>query len=247
MKRPEPEVNARSDADAAVRREPDGRHGRWTRHREQRRAELVGAAIAAIRRYGNDVGMEQVAAEAGVTKPVLYRYFADKSELWLAAGELAASHVVAAVAPKIADIREERGLIVAAVDAYLAAIEAEPELYLFLLQQAPAPGVQALVASSAATLSASLAQVLGDRLRALGLDSGPAEPWAYGMIGFVQAVGTWWLGRRQPIRRAALAEYVTTALWDGVAGVVAGADLAPRLFTGAPDSSTESRDGAGRG
>jgi AcrR family transcriptional regulator len=223
MNRPDPDVNG------AARPAVDGRQGRWTRHREERRAELVNAAIAAIRRYGADAGMEQIAAEAGVTKPVLYRYFADKNELWLAASELAAAHVVAAVAPTIAHIREERSLVAAAVDAYLAAIEAEPELYLFLLQRASLPGLQHLIANSAGTLAASLSQVMGDRLRALGLDSGPAEPWAYGMIGFVQSVGTWWLRRRQPITRAALAEYVTTALWDGVSGVIASADLPTRL------------------
>ncbi len=37
--------------------------------------------------FGPDVDMEQVAAVAGVSKPVLYRYFADKAQLWIAVGE----------------------------------------------------------------------------------------------------------------------------------------------------------------
>src|SRR3954451_24090243 len=54
---------------------PDGRRARWAQHREQRREELVDAAIEAIRRLGSDVGMDALAAGAGISKPVLYRYF----------------------------------------------------------------------------------------------------------------------------------------------------------------------------
>src|SRR5690349_4232387 len=65
----------------------DGRRSRWSAHREQRRAVLVEAAVQAVLRHGADADMARVAAVAGVSKPVLYRYFADKAELWLAVGE----------------------------------------------------------------------------------------------------------------------------------------------------------------
>ena len=59
----------------------------------------------------------------------------------------------------------------------------------------------------------------------MGLDSGPALPWAYGVVGYVQTVGDWWLRQRQPISRAALADYLTTFLWTGVAGIRQAADI----------------------
>ena len=71
----------------------DGRRQRWEGHREQRRALLVAAAIEAIREHGPEVGMDAIAGYAGVSKPVLYRYFADKSELWLAVGQQATLRV----------------------------------------------------------------------------------------------------------------------------------------------------------
>jgi AcrR family transcriptional regulator len=204
---------------------PDGRRSRWSGHREQRRAQFVEAAIAAVRRYGGDVGMDQIAAEAGVSKPVLYRYFADKSALWLAVGLRLAGRVVAAVEPAIAEIREERELVATAVRTYLVAIEAEPELYRFLLHRADIPEMHAVLSRSAETVASGLARVIGDRLRALGLDAGPALPWAHGLVGCVQAVGDWWLRNRQPISREALTEYLTTLLWSGLSGVRAAADL----------------------
>ena len=81
-----------------------------------------------------------------------------------------------------------------------------------------------VVADAVDTIAAGLASILGDRLRALGLDSGPALPWAYGIVGYVQSVGDWWLRRQQPISRAALGDYVTTFLWGGVAGIRTAAD-----------------------
>src|SRR2546423_9774671 len=52
-----------------------------SQRRQARRDELVDAALRSIRELGPDVSMEQIAAEAGVTKPILYRHFGDKDGL----------------------------------------------------------------------------------------------------------------------------------------------------------------------
>jgi AcrR family transcriptional regulator len=199
-------------------------------HREQRRVELIGAAIQAVLHHGPDVDMDQVAATAGVSKPVLYRYFADKSQLWRAVGEHLATVVVDAVAPAIETVREERDIIEATIDAYLGVIEAHPQLYRFVMRQSDLSGVQQVIVGTSQQVATGLARVIGDRLRSLGLDAAPAEPWAYGLVGFVQAVGDWWMSHGRPIRRGALTDYLTTLLWSGIDGVRRSADL-PREFT----------------
>ena len=203
----------------------DRRRSRWTDHRRQRRDELVSSAVRAIILHGSDVDMAQIAAVAGVSKPVLYRYFTDKAQLWIAVGERLAQTVTDAVAPAIAQVREERALIAATIDAYLGTIEAEPDLYRFLVHQSGSPAMPGLIAQSARTIATDLARVIGDRLRALGLDSGPAEPWAHGMVGMVQSVGDWWILHGRPMSRAALTDYLTTLLWQGLSGVRAAADI----------------------
>jgi AcrR family transcriptional regulator len=212
--------------DASVKSEPDRRRTRWDRHRVERRAELVAAAAEAIVQFGPDVDMAQVAAIAGVSKPVLYRYFADKAQLWTAVGERMAQIVVDAVAPAIAKVGAERELVATTIDAYLAVIETQPDLYRFLMHQAgSAPGLPHVFASSTRTVATSLARVIGDRLRAVGLDAGGAEPWAYGMVGLAQSVADWWIVHSRPMSRAALTEYLTTLLWDGLSGIRAAADI----------------------
>jgi len=204
---------------------PDGRKGRWAGHREQRRAELTTAAIDAIRHLGPDVGMDAIAAHAGVSKPVLYRYYADKSQLWLAVGQEAAAMVLDAITPAVASVREERAAIAAAIDAYQAHIAADTNLYQFVVHQPDIARGRDVVTDVVDTVASGLARIFGDRLRARGLDSGAALPWAYGVVGYVQSVGDWWLRQQQPISREALGDYLTTFLWSGVSGIRQAADV----------------------
>jgi AcrR family transcriptional regulator len=208
---------------------PDGRKGRWAGHREQRRAELTTAAIDAIRHLGPDVGMDAIAAHAGVSKPVLYRYYADKSQLWLAVGQEAAGMVLDAITPAVASVREERAAIAAAIDAYLAHIAADTNLYQFVVHQPDIARGRDVVTDVVDTVASGLARIFGDRLRARGLDSGAALPWAYGVVGYVQSVGDWWLRQQQPISREALGDYLTAFLWSGVSGIRQAADVSGGL------------------
>ncbi|GAA2582012.1 TetR/AcrR family transcriptional regulator [Winogradskya consettensis] len=203
----------------------DGRSKRWAGHRERRCAELVEAVITAIRELGPEPGIDAIAAHAGVSKPVLYRYFEDKGALWEAVGLRAAQDLIAVVAPAVARVREERAVVTAAVDAYLSFIEGDPHLYRFVVHQRGVARERDVVADAVDTVASGLARILGDRLRTLGLDSGAALPWAYGIVGYVQTVGDWWLRHRQPIGREALVEYLTAFLWSGIAGIRTAADL----------------------
>ena len=47
----------------------------------ERIQELVDGTLGAIRTRGRDVSMDEIAAEIGVSKTVLYRYFVDKNDL----------------------------------------------------------------------------------------------------------------------------------------------------------------------
>jgi AcrR family transcriptional regulator len=71
-----------SSADRTGRR--DGRDTRWEKHRIARRAELVESTLRAIRHHGAGVGMDEIAAEAGTSKTVIYRHYSDKAGLYVA-------------------------------------------------------------------------------------------------------------------------------------------------------------------
>ena len=59
----------------------DGRSHRWHDHRVTRRRELLDCTLAAIRRHGHGIGMNEIAAANHVSKTVLYKHFVDKKGL----------------------------------------------------------------------------------------------------------------------------------------------------------------------
>jgi AcrR family transcriptional regulator len=191
---------------------------------------MVQAAMDAVRRHGAGVSVAEIAAAAGITKPVLYRHFTDRADLQRAVGEEAAEMLMERVAPELDPDREPIELIRGVIDAFLAGIEAEPELWRFVvhhpIERAP---IAEVLDNAHEQIARTLTTLIGERLRALGLDSGGAEAWAQGLVGMVHSAGDWWLERRT-MSRAALTDYLTTLIWGGVSGVLAMADVAPGTF-----------------
>lgn len=177
------------------------------------------AALRALDTHGPDFGMEDVAAAAGVTKPVLYRHFTDKADLFVALGQRGTELLFDRLIPALNNEEAPVPRIRKSLDAYFSTIEEYPNLYRLLVRRhAPAP-LPNTVAEDKELIGAALARLLGDYLRALDLDSGAAEPWGHGIVGLVQNVGEWWLERRS-MSRDAVVEYLTQIIWAAIDGIL---------------------------
>ncbi len=73
----------------------DGRSERWREHREARRQELIAAVMTVVSEQGAGVGMDDIARASHIAKPVFYRYFRDKAELFVEVGRAVGETVVA--------------------------------------------------------------------------------------------------------------------------------------------------------
>lgn len=199
----------------------DGRSTRWSAHREARRAELVEAAVAAIDRLGPLAGIEDIATAAGVSKPVLYRYFSDKADLHAAVGAWGADLVLERLTPALLADGTLRERVDLGCDAYLALIEEHPNVFLLLVRHRVGTGDKEAddpLADGKAAIAAALARVMGDALRSLGVDSAGAEPWAHGLVGLGLSTGEWWLTRRT-MSRTAVAGYLSSFVWHALEGI----------------------------
>ncbi|HXA34052.1 MAG TPA: TetR/AcrR family transcriptional regulator [Acidimicrobiales bacterium] len=182
--------------------------------RSTQRAHLIESAITVIQREGPGASMDQMAAQAGVTKPILYRHFSDRAGLVKAIAEFAFSEVSAGLEAALHANATPRDLVESTIDTYLVFIESDPDVYRFLVQRGVSEaGVS--INDYIWQTSRQVAVVLGEALRAAGLDSGPAEVWAFGIVGMVHASGDWWLERRT-MPRARLTEYLTSLVCDGL-------------------------------
>ncbi|MBS2967121.1 TetR/AcrR family transcriptional regulator [Actinocrinis puniceicyclus] len=223
-------VKAGSGAALPPSREGDARKGRWTAHRAARRAQFVDAALRVLETQGPDLPMDAVAAEAGVTKPVLYRYFSDKAALVRALGERGTELLFARLLPALNCDGPALTRTREAIGAYFAVIDENPNLYWLLARRSAGEALDGVdpVQHDKEFIAAQLTAVIGDYLRVFGLDSGAAEPWAYGVTGLVQSTGEWWLQRRS-MSRVHVVEYVTQLVWAALSGVLrdAGVDIDP--------------------
>jgi AcrR family transcriptional regulator len=208
-------MSGRTDTDATG----DARRDRWRSHRAARRAEFVDAAMRALAEHGPDVGMDHIAAEAGVTKPVLYRHFADKADLFVALGQRGTEILFDRLIPAMNNEEAPVPRIRKSLDAFFSTVEEHPNLYRVLVRRsfAKATVEQDIVAEDKELIANALAALLGDYLRSLDIDSGGAEPWGHGIVGMVQNVSEWWLERRT-MSRDAVVEYLTQIIWSAIDG-----------------------------
>jgi|SRR5580765_2274728 len=178
---------------------------------DARREQLLaaGAQLFASRPY-DEVRIEEIADAAGVSRGLLYRYFATKRELFRAIVQQATEQVFALTAPDPelptdASARE-------AVERFIAQFEAHADIV---------RAVDAAMSSADSDARAILAQALRrqeDRILArLGVRRSPRLRVAVrGWLMMTRALTIDWLDRRE-VSRAALADICTDALLDLVA------------------------------
>ncbi len=162
--------------------------------------------------------MQAMAREAGVTKPILYREFGHRDGLLAALGEQFAQRLMTELAQALEQgaNSEPRAVLARTIDAFVALIERDHNLYRFLTERLIGAPNQPLV-GLVEEISRFISLELGQRLRAAGADSGAAEPWAYGLVGMVHLAGDWWVQRRT-MPREQLVEYLVSLTWEGMRG-----------------------------
>ena len=184
----------------------DGRDTRWAQHRITRRRELVEHALRAIRRHGPGVGMDEIAAQAGTSKTVIYRHFGDRAGLYAAVVESVQEFILGNLTGHLASELPPDRLVAQLADAYLAVVEADGEIYRFVSNRpgdSPDP-----VLGITNRIGDEVSAAFRRWLEAEGLDPDPANIWGHGAVGYIWAVADRWIltDLRRP--RAEVVAYV---------------------------------------
>jgi AcrR family transcriptional regulator len=198
----------------------DGRRRRWEEHKRARREEFVAAALRAIREHGAHASLDDIAAEAGVSKSVLYRHFHDKADVFRAVLDRIASDLfLPRVAAALVVDQDDQDLLRAAVSSYVGLVVQEPELYRFVFTHSGLGRQGDFVATMEDAIAQALSALMADRLRQAGADSGGAEPWAYAVVGMVQLASHRWVDH-PTMSAEALVDYLCALAWQGLGGVL---------------------------
>jgi len=185
--------------------------------RANRREELLDAADRVVRARGSSASMNDIAAEAGITKPILYRHFGDKGGLYRALADRYIGMLRERLTAALLTRGGLRARTRATVDTYLASIEELPEVYRFLVQRAAfeEPGVGAEVANFVRRFGEDLAVGLQHEPQLAGITAQASAIRANAIAGMVQQTGDYWLD--QPgLPRATVVDELTSLLLDGL-------------------------------
>lgn len=204
----------------------DGRDERWAAHREERRSQILDAAIAVIERTpeGEEIHVRQIAHEAGLGRAVLYRHFADRADLDRAVQRRILEMLMDTLVPEFELSGTIEQVIERIVFAYVRWADAHPALHRIgaaesqdterlndvLQTTAQIGGLITMLVTSGAnllevTLSAEDQQIL--------------DPLVFGIVG--QAVGTvrFWLAREARVPSVeVLAAHLTRSVWFQIEG-----------------------------
>ncbi|WP_043482189.1 TetR/AcrR family transcriptional regulator [Arthrobacter sp. SPG23] len=177
----------------------DGRAARWQSHREERRRELIKSARKAVHALGSDASMEDIAAAAGTSKSVFYRYFGDKAGLQQAVGEVVISQMQRRIQEAAQSAQTPREGLLAMVSAYLQMAETSPNVYTFVTTySAGEPGAATGGMAATGALGHFFEEVRDMIARPMRAHLGTGKEavigyWPTAAIGLVRNAGEQWL------------------------------------------------------
>ncbi|WP_232331584.1 TetR/AcrR family transcriptional regulator [Nocardia puris] len=188
------------------------------------REEIVDAAIRVIDRDGPRPSMDDIAREARITKPRLYRQFADKADLYTEIGDRMARSAAAAAGNDLTLVLQPpRAALHRVLTGYADSILAHPNVFRFLgqaqvSQQADGSVLQFDLGRAAAGRFAKQARAIVD---ALPIEADGIDYLARAVVGVVVAVTDLWLGdsgRPDPERTAEFVDQATEFVWGLIDG-----------------------------
>lgn len=173
-------------------------HARSRLPRAEREQQVLDIAHARFAADGYAaVTMDEVAAEAGVTKPLLYAYFGNKERLYLACMERAGDAMLATVSEAVGAASGPADALRRGLRAFFAFVDDDRDAWRVLFDETlPAGGEIAVrVAGYRERLLSFVAQTLITRLPAELRERGSTEIEALStaLLGAAEALARWWL------------------------------------------------------
>lgn len=191
--------------------------------REERRRRLLAGAQELFGTQGyRSTEVDQIAARAGVTKPMLYRHFpGGKAEIFLAVLEEHISTLLRSLWEAMASSSEPRKRLRNGLSAYLEFAEENTAGFNLLIASSGEldPAVGRRLREVRESIASGLANTIADVMRGAGLQAQGAPLYAYAMLGGVESVTSWWLTLPDRPDRDQVVDYLLAFLWRGFDGL----------------------------
>jgi AcrR family transcriptional regulator len=181
-----------------------------------RRAQLIeiGREVFAERGYGA-TSVEEIAARANVSKPILYDHFGGKEGLYAVVVDRELEHIVSRITEAVAS-GSPRARLEQATHAYLTYVQERPLGFAVLLRDAPLQQHSGEMPALMYDLADRIGDVFTDQFRNAGYDPESAPIYAHALVGMVAFVGQWWTESSKPTSVETVASHIAALAWMGL-------------------------------
>jgi AcrR family transcriptional regulator len=182
----------------------------------ERREQLVQVGRALFAEKGYDgTSIEEIAARANVSKPVVYEHFGGKEGLYAVVVDREMSDLLERLTHALSS-GHPRELAEQAALALLTYIEEETDGFRILSRDSSVAGSSGAFSSLLNDIANQAEYVLVREFGQRGISTKHAAMYAQMLVGMVALTGTWWLEERKPKREEVAAHLVNLA-WNGLA------------------------------
>jgi AcrR family transcriptional regulator len=196
-------------------RESDGR-ARVRMTGRERREQLVQVGRSLFAEKGYDgTSIEEIAARANVSKPVVYEHFGGKEGLYAVVVDREMSDLLDRLTRSLSS-GHPRELAEQAALALLTYIEEETDGFRILSRDSSVAGTSGAFSSLLNDIANQAEYVLVREFGQRGISTKHAAMYAQMLVGMVALTGMWWLEERKPKREEVAAHLVNLA-WNGLA------------------------------
>jgi AcrR family transcriptional regulator len=203
--------------------DPGSNHRKRMTGKERREQLLdVGRRLFAERGF-EGTSIEEIAAQAGVSKPVVYEHFGGKEGLYAVVVDREVERFLA-MATALLRGEDTMDKFEAAAVGLLRYIDENTDGFRILIRDSHPTSGSGTFASLISDVASQVEYILADVLRSRGYDPALAPVYAQMLVGMVAFAGQWWLDARRPALEEMAAHLINLA-WNGLSQL----DPAPRL------------------
>ncbi|WP_214325928.1 TetR/AcrR family transcriptional regulator [Nonomuraea sediminis] len=184
----------------------------------ERREQLIRISRSLFAEKGFDgTSIEEIAATAQVSKPVVYEHFGGKEGVYAVVVDREMQKLLGMITQALSAAHSLVKLERAAL-ALLQYIEESSEGFRILVRDSHAASGTGSFASLISEIASQVEDVLADEFVTRGYDPKLAPMYAQMLVGMVALTGQWWLDVRKPGREEVAAHLVNLA-WNGLTGL----------------------------
>jgi AcrR family transcriptional regulator len=183
----------------------------------QRRQQLLDIGRELFAQKGFEAtSIEEIAARADVSKPVVYEHFGGKDGLYAVVVDREMQLLLERFTSALSAPGHPRAMLERAALVLLDYIEDDTDGFRVLTRDAPVTSSGGTFSSLIGEVARKVEHLLGREFDARGYDARLAELYSQALVGMVALVGQWWLDSRSPDKHEVAAHLVNLA-YNGLA------------------------------